>query len=104
MPFHNTNLTVRSQNKKDKPKPATAAKAAPATAGRGRGRGGKAEARGGRAGGRERTKKKTVEELDAEMADYFPAGEGNAEVTAVGGAEGAQTAAVGDTAMDDEML
>jgi THO complex subunit 4 len=107
MPFHNTNLTVRSQNKKDKPKPATAAKAAPATAGRGRGRGGKAEARGGRggrAGGRERTKKKTVEELDAEMADYFPAGEGNAEAAAVGGAEGAQTAAVGDTAMDDEML
>jgi THO complex subunit 4 len=101
-----TNLTVFRQNKKDKPKPATAAKAAPATAGRGRGRGGKAEARGrgGRAGGRERTKKKTVEELDAEMADYFPAGEGNADASATGAAEGVLTAAVGDTAMDDEML
>jgi THO complex subunit 4 len=99
-------LTVFRQNKKDKPKPATAAKAAPATAGRGRGRGGKAEARGrgGRAGGRERTKKKTVEELDAEMADYFPAGESNADASATGAAESVPTAAGGDTAMDDEML
>jgi THO complex subunit 4 len=38
------------------------------------------------------------------MADYFPAGEGNADVTAVGGAEGAPATAGGDTAMDDEML
>jgi len=95
-----------TQSKKDKPKPATAAKAAPATATRGRGRGGKAEARGrgGKTGGRERTKKKTVEELDAEMADYFPAGEGNADAMATGPADGAQATAVGDTAMDDEML
>jgi THO complex subunit 4 len=101
-------LTTRRQPKKDKPKPATAAKAAPATAGRGRGRGGRGEARGGRErggrGGRERTKKKTVEELDAEMADYFPAPEGNNEAMATTGAEGVQATAGGDTAMDDEML
>ena len=91
-----------TQPKKDKPKPATATKAAPATAGRGRG--GRAEARGrGRGGraGRERTKKKTVEELDAEMADYFPAGDGNNDAMAT---NGAQTTGGGDTAMDDEML
>ncbi|KAH4039657.1 hypothetical protein HBH98_174050 [Parastagonospora nodorum] len=96
-----------TQPKKDKPKPANAAKTAPAAAGKGRGRGGRAEARGGRGGRnpRERTKKKTVEELDAEMADYFPAGEGSTDVVAAGGAEVVQTTtAVGDTAMDDEML
>jgi THO complex subunit 4 len=105
-PLHEPRLTICRQTKKDKPKPATAAKAAPATAGRGRGRGGKAEGRGrgGKTGGRERTKKKTVEELDAEMADYFPAGEGNVDATATGGAEGVPTTAGGDTAMDDEML
>lgn len=94
-----------TQPKKDKPKPATAAKAAPAAAGKGRG--GRAETRGrGRGGraGRERTKKKTVEELDAEMADYFPATEGNGDAMATNGAEGAQATAGGDTAMDDEML
>ncbi|KAF2747313.1 hypothetical protein M011DRAFT_486596 [Sporormia fimetaria CBS 119925] len=55
-----------SQPKKDKPKPATATKAKDAG-----GRGGR-RGRGGR-GGRTREKKKTVEELDAEMEDYFPA-------------------------------
>ncbi|KAH8731079.1 hypothetical protein GQ44DRAFT_746435 [Phaeosphaeriaceae sp. PMI808] len=92
-----------TQPKKDKPKPATATKAAPATAGRGRG--GRAEARGrGRGGraGRERNKKKTVEELDAEMADYFPAADGNTDAMATSG--GAQATVGGDTAMDDEML
>lgn len=94
-----------TQPKKDKPKPATAAKAAPASAKNARGRGGRAEGRGrgGRAG-RERTKKKTVEELDAEMADYFPAGEGNTDAMAAGPADAAQATAGGDTAMDDEML
>ncbi|CAO2650458.1 Nn.00g017500.m01.CDS01 [Neocucurbitaria sp. VM-36] len=86
-----------TQPKKDKPKPATAEKAAPA-AGRGRGQ---TRGRGRGRGGREaRPKKKTVEELDAEMADYFPSGENNA----TNGAEGAQATAGGDTAMDDEML
>ncbi|CAN9169660.1 unnamed protein product [Alternaria alternata] len=87
-----------TQPKKDKPKPATAEKAAPgATRGRGQTRG-KGKGRGGREA---RPKKKTVEELDAEMADYFPGGETSA---AAGTAEVAQITAGGDTAMDDEML
>ncbi|CAN9153093.1 unnamed protein product [Alternaria sp. RS040] len=87
-----------TQPKKDKPKPAIAEKAAPsATRGRGQTRG-KGKGRGGREA---RPKKKTVEELDAEMADYFPGGETNA---AAGAAEVAQITAGGDTAMDDEML
>ncbi|KAF2271411.1 uncharacterized protein EI97DRAFT_284245 [Westerdykella ornata] len=86
-----------SQAKKDKPKPATATKAAPAgTRGRGNRRG-----RGGRGGAR-REKKKTVEELDAEMEDYFPANEGSNVAGATNGNAG--QAAGGDTAMDDEML
>lgn len=35
------------------------------------------------------------------MADYFPSGEGNADVAAT---NAVQTTAGGDTAMDDEML
>jgi THO complex subunit 4 len=103
-------LTSCRQNKKDKPKPATAAKAVPAPAAKGRARGGRAEARGGRErgggrAGRERTKKKTVEELDAEMADYFPAtADGNTDAMVSTGAEGAPVPAAADTAMDDEML
>ncbi|KAH7385739.1 hypothetical protein BKA66DRAFT_569575 [Pyrenochaeta sp. MPI-SDFR-AT-0127] len=89
-----------TQPKKDKPKPATAAKATPA-AGRGRG---DARGRGRGRGGRDaRPKKKTVEELDAEMADYFPSGDGN-NAMATNGEGAAQTTAGGDTAMDDEML
>ncbi|KAF2706695.1 hypothetical protein K504DRAFT_62979 [Pleomassaria siparia CBS 279.74] len=93
-----------SQPKKDKPKPATAAKAAaPAGRGRGRGRGeATGRGRGGARGGRDaRGKKKTVEELDAEMEDYFPAAEGGNEAMVTNG--GAATA-TGDTAMEDEML
>jgi THO complex subunit 4 len=93
-----------TQPKKDKPKPATATKektTEAATRGRG-GRGGRARGRGGRA---PRDKKKTVEELDAEMEDYFPAGEGGNDAMATNGAgAGAGQTAVGDTAMDDEML
>jgi len=86
-----------TQPKKDKPKPATAGKAAPAaTRGRGETRG-----RGKGRGGREaRPKKKTIEELDAEMADYFPGGETNAAVVA----DVAPATTAADTAMDDEML
>jgi len=92
-----------TQPKKDKPKPATSDTAAPA-AGKGRGEG--TRGRGGRGGrgGRERQKKKTVEELDAEMADYFPGAEGGNDAMATNGAAAAPAAAVGDTAMDDEML
>lgn len=94
-----TSLADRvTQPKKDKPKPATTEKAAAgATRGRGQTRG-RGKGRGGRDA---RPKKKTVEELDAEMADYFPGGETN---NTAGGAEVAQVTAGGDTAMDDEML
>jgi len=89
-----------SQPKKDKPKPATAAKAA-APGARGRGRGESGRGRGGARGGRDaRGKKKTVEELDAEMEDYFPAAEGGNDTMVTNGG----AAATGDTAMDDEML
>jgi THO complex subunit 4 len=86
-----------TQPKKDKPKPATAEKAVDGGAARGRGQ---TRGRGRGRGGREaRPKKKTVEELDAEMADYFPGGE------AAPAADAAPAAAAGgDTAMDDEML
>ena len=89
-----------SQAKKDKPKPATADKEK-GSAAAARGRGGR---RGrGRGGRNPREKKKTLEELDAEMEDYFPAGEGgNAAAVTNGGAAGQN--AGGDTAMDDEML
>jgi THO complex subunit 4 len=89
-----------TQPKKDKPKPATAEKAADGGAARGRGQ--QTRGRGRGRGGREaRPKKKTVEELDAEMADYFPGGEANAAA----GADVAPAAAGGDAAMvDDEML
>jgi THO complex subunit 4 len=96
-------LQCHSQPKKDKPKPATAPKAATTTATRGRGRGeaGVRGGRGGARGGRDaRGKKKTVEELDAEMEDYFPNAEGGNDATAAVGT----AAATGDTAMDDEML
>jgi THO complex subunit 4 len=103
-PFRNISLQSFSQPKKDKPKPATAPKAATAagTRGRGRGRGeATARGRGGARGGRDaRGKKKTVEELDAEMEDYFPNAEGGNDATATTGA----VVATGDTAMDDEML
>lgn len=93
-----------TQPKKDKPKPATAAKAAPAAAGRGRGKDTRGRGKGRDArGGRERSKKKTVEELDAEMADYFPAAEGSNDAITTA-TNGAQATAGGDTAMDDEML
>lgn len=43
-----------------------------------------------------------MEELDAEMEDYFPAAEGGNVAGVTNGNAGA--AAGGDTAMDDEML
>lgn len=89
-------LIPRSQPKKDKPKPATAEKAAPASGRGGKQTRGKGKGRGGREA---RPKKKTMEELDAEMADYFPGGEANVNTAAPN-----TVVAGGDTAMDDEML
>lgn len=99
---NSTSSNKSSQPKKDKPKPATNEKTA-AAGGRGKGQGtrGRGKGRGGRP---ERQKKKTTEELDAEMADYFPTAEGNNSAMETNGASGAPAAAGGDTAMDDEML
>lgn len=88
-----------SQPKKDKPKPVTADKEK-GVAARGRGRARRGRGRGGDARST-RGPKKTVEELDAEMEDYFPAADGgnDAMVTNGGQANGAA-----DAPMDDEML
>lgn len=59
------------------------------------GRGGKGGKRGGRAA---RPVKKTAEELDAEMADYFVPGNATADATTNG------SAPAGDDAMVDEVL
>jgi hypothetical protein len=75
-----------------KPKPATDSKAGSGRRARGTGRRGRGGARTGN-----RTKK-TAEELDAEMVDYFQAPEGGAGV-----ANGAAPA-TGDTNMDDDVL
>jgi hypothetical protein len=91
---HDLLLIWHSQNK-SQPKPATAAKAANTARGRG--------ARRGRRGGARssnRPKPKTVEELDAEMVDYFAGNEngGPADANAPTAANGAvqQPAAGGE--------
>lgn len=98
-------LTLISLPKKEKaqPKPATNTKNAKG-ANAGRGRGGKRGGRGGRGGGS--LPKKTVEELDAEMVDYFGPANGEAAdgdaMQTNGGA--VQAPGGGDTGMEDEML
>lgn len=91
------------------PKTATKAQPKPATStknGGGRTRGRRA-ARGRNAG---RGKPKSLEELDAEMQDYYETGtngatgEGDAVMETNGGAVQPATAAGGDTGMDDEIL
>lgn len=74
-----------------KPKPATETKVKKGTTGRR----GATRGRGGRAGSRT---KKTAEQLDAEMVDYFQTGTGT---TSSGGAVQAPN---GDTNMDDDVL
>ena len=90
------NTAVKSQ-----PKPATSTKAG---GGRVRGR---RSVRGRNAG---RGKPKTVEELDAEMQDYYETGtnggaaEGGSAMETNGGAVQPMAAAGGDTGMEDEIL
>jgi THO complex subunit 4 len=66
-------------------------------------RGKAARGRGGKAGRNARPAKKTAEELDSEMVDYWNSG---ATATETGGATNgaAQTATNGDANMDDEIL
>jgi len=91
-------LSERIAQPKAQPKSAAVTKAAGAGTGA-RGRGG----RGGR-GGRARSSrptKKTAEELDSEMVDYFAV---NGTENAAGSTGNTQPAANGDAAMDDEIL
>ncbi|KAK6587119.1 hypothetical protein PZA11_000409 [Diplocarpon coronariae] len=81
---------------KTQPKSAAVTKTAAAGATRGKGRG-----RGGRGGARSaRPAKKTAEELDSEMVDYWQTGATATE----GAAAGSAPAAAGDANMDDEIL
>ena len=93
-------LAQRIAQPKAQPKSAaTVKKNANAPAGKGgatAGRGGKKTTRGGRSN---RPVKKTAEELDSEMADYF---DGAAENNANAGAPAA--AAGGDAAMEEDVL
>ncbi|ORX99031.1 hypothetical protein BCR34DRAFT_593016 [Clohesyomyces aquaticus] len=87
-------VTSSKKSEKNKPKPATK----PAG---GRGRGNK---RGRGTGGRNaRGPKKTIEELDADMTDYWKDDGANGDAMATNGG-GAVQATTGDTNMDDEML
>ncbi|KAH8792010.1 putative mRNA export protein mlo3 [Hyaloscypha finlandica] len=86
-------LSERITQPKPQPKSAAVTKTAGATRGRGKGGRGKGAARNARPA------KKTAEELDSEMVDYWQAG---AAATETNGA--AQPAAGGDANMDDEIL
>jgi THO complex subunit 4 len=90
---------MKANNEYSQPKPhpksAAATKAANDTGAATRGKGGK-RGRGGRARNA-RPAKKTAEELDSEMADYFDAAAAPTEAAPA-------AAAGGDAPMDDEIL
>lgn len=82
---------------KSQPKSAAATKS---TASTGAGTRGKSTRGRGRTGRNPRPAKKTAEELDSEMADYFETG-----ANAAGAEAGAAAPATnGDAAMDDEIM
>ena len=83
---------------KAQPKSAATTKATTATGGRG----GKGK-RGGRGGRSARPAKKTAEELDSEMVDYWNTGAAATEGDSAA-AGGAAPAANGDAPMEDEIL
>lgn len=87
------NSNSLSSQPKPQPKSAASTKTTAATRGRGKLARGKGAARNARPA------KKTAEELDSEMVDYWQAG---AAATETNGA--AQPAAGGDANMDDEIL
>jgi THO complex subunit 4 len=92
-------LSERVTTPKSQPKSAANTKVVAAT----NGRGGKGKQRGSGRPRNARTTKKTAEQLDSEMADYWQSGaatEGG-EAAATGGAA---PAANGDAPMDDEIL
>lgn len=86
---------------KAQPKSAAATKSSAAT---GAGTRGKSSRGRGRTGRNARPAKKTAEELDSEMADYFETGANAASTETGAAAGGAATTANGDAAMDDEIM
>lgn len=86
-------LSERITAPKAQPKSAAAKPKADAA-----GRGGRGKGRGGR-GGRTNAPKKTTEEMDSEMADYWTAGAAETSTTGA-----ASAAATGDAPMEDEIL
>ncbi|KAG4444487.1 hypothetical protein IFR05_000078 [Cadophora sp. M221] len=92
-------LSERITQPKPQPKSAAATKTPAASATRGA----KARGRGGRGGRAARPAKKTAEELDSEMVDYWQTG-ASATETQGASASAAQPAANGDANMDDEIL
>jgi len=90
-------LSERIAQPKSQPKSAVPSKNAQAGGAGTRGKSARGRGRGGR---NPRPTKKTAEELDSEMADYWETG-----ANATGGeTTTAQPAANGDAAMDDEIL
>lgn len=91
-------LSERIAQPKSQPKSAVPSKSAQTGGAGTRGKGTRGRGRGGR---NPRPTKKTAEELDSEMADYWETGANatDGELTAI-----AQPTANGDAAMDDEIL
>jgi THO complex subunit 4 len=91
---------------KDKPKPVTADKASASIGRGGRKRG--SRGRGGATAAGGRTKPKTAEELDAEMADYWGtengSGAGTADATMANGGAVQPAATNGETVMEDDVI
>jgi len=93
-------LSERIAQPKSQPKSAVPTKSTQGGGAATRGKG--TRGRGGRGGRNPRPTKKTAEELDSEMADYWDAGANATGADA--GAVTTQPAANGDAAMDDEIL
>ncbi|PKS09742.1 hypothetical protein jhhlp_004363 [Lomentospora prolificans] len=94
-------LAERATQPKAQPKSAAADKNAVSKTGQGAGR-----TRGKRRGRSARPAKKTAEELDSEMADYFGAAENNNAAAGTGDSNQAVAPAAtnGDAAMEDDIL
>jgi THO complex subunit 4 len=94
-------LAERTSQPKAQPKSAAARKTNEAKGAGASGRGKKGTRGGGRTG---RPVKKTAEELDSEMADYFTGAPATNENTTTGTAAPAAPAGNGDASMEDEIM
>jgi THO complex subunit 4 len=91
----------KAKKENNKPKAAAAPKPVNAAAG---GATAKAAGRGGRKGRAGRPKPKTVEELDAEMSEYFDPNAVAPAVNTNGAAAPAAAPVTGDATMEDEIM